>query len=427
MIDSRDYHSFCRRMGNTVEYFRPYFQPDELSIPEEIKRLNRKIDAAVMDLNMFDNGYRPESVWEDVEVFLKLLETGLYHVKSATAELRHYIPARPGSGHSRNASLESLESVVSEQEAASHSLKVGVQSGYEVMQHRFNDYVKLVKDGIHGEVPEISSSSLNGITAATQMTSILNALVEFESLSHGLDKKQFTLVISQKLLKERQHAIIDMFLSLCRHLMILQETLFLMEHLFVQGAPSIQKLQSMAVMMKKCWREAFVVMDRMIQTCPMFTEVAHEYYGRTLYHAASMLATMQDVDDLQQFLENGKPISYDAEVIHDMTQSQLWLLSCVEQILKLASRLTRRMKHRANTSMNTKLPPLVHDLKKVMYDLVMMTIGRSSWLNSYGDQSSMALLNSLRDQGARTIAFTYEYNKSHISPQCDQDSTVEVC
>jgi len=427
LIDSSTFKSFCRRVEHTVEYLRPFIRSEELSIPQEIVRLNDKINTAALHLRRFEACYCPETVWEDAEYFLKLLEDTLTAVKAATAELKHYIPAKPFDSHAISSSLESLDSVTSEQEVGAHTLKVGVQTGYEVVQERFNDYVKLVKNGLHGEPIEIECSTLKGINSALQMISLLNIIVEFETLSHGLDKKQFTLMIDQKLLKERQQGIIEMFLALCKHLMFLHETLFLMEHLFVKGSPSIKKLASMAAMMKKCWREAFVVMDRMTQTCPMFTEVAHEYYGRLLWHAASLTASMQDVNDLQAFLENRRPIDYDAEVVRDMIKSQTWLLSCLEQLLKLTSRLTRRLKTKssAKTVPIVKPSALLQDLKKVMYDLAMTTIGRSSWLNSYADQSSMTMLNDLRDQGARTISFVFDYNKSHISIQCDKESTVE--
>ena len=431
LLAARDHHSFVRNVDLTIQYINPdVYVSEDIIIPEQIARLTNTVDEDEKRLRAVDAEYRGESVWKDVSQFLKLLEDSLYHVKSAMGELRQYIPAPAmrDDRYRRTPSLESLESIVSEKEACAHLLKVAVQRGYEVIQERFTDSLRLVTAGLHGEPPMIDVTSTTCISCASQAIALLESLVCFETETHGLDRNQFALTIEQQILKGRQQSLVDMFHALCRYLMCLHESLFLTEHLFAKGLPSIQKLKSMATIMKRCWTHTRDIMKRMTHACPMFKEVAHEYFGRALWHAASLMAKMQDVDDVQAFLEHAKIISYNVEIVRDVVKGQLWLLPCLEQIHSLISKHVPRLQSKLTdgTSMSQRRTQLLRDLRKVMYDLVMMTLARASWLSSYPETPYLRLGKDIRDQGTLAFVLVSKYTRSTIALKCDQECTVEV-
>lgn len=404
-----------------------HHQSQDFSIPEEALRLRRKIEDASESLKKRDLHYHTDTVWEKVEALQNDLEETLNHVRSAIRELKQYMPVSQECDHLRTSSLESMDSYLSEKDAASAILKVSIQEGYNELENFFNEHVKLVGEGFLGAHIEVDATSLQAITCASHTISFLQQLVEFESGEHGYDSSQLPLFISEQKLTERRKLISRMFIAMCRHLMLLQETLFLREHLFAKGLPSVRKLISMAEILRKCWREADLVLKKMNRLSPEFGDLAIEHFGGVLFHAASMMVQMQDLRAIQDFLEHGIVIEYEPNAVRDITRAQRWLIPCVQLAGKLSSRILHRLKHRTKSNTPKSKPsPLIQDLKNVIYDLAMITIGRSSWLNSYPEEHRTSILKELLDQGARTLAFVSVYSQSYISLNCDQESTIEV-
>jgi len=389
----------------------------------------------VNTLKEYQPTYSKETVWEDVDRYKKSLEEGLCSIKSATLELRHYIPSvAPAGFHSRNSSLASIESVICEVEVSASALKGVIQEGYKMVQMKFNRYIKLIKDGLKGEIPALDGGSPVALKKANEAINVLDVLVEFETQSHGVDSSQFSLTLYQEELKERQQYMIDMFSEICTHTKLLHETLFISAHLLAKGTPSIKKLQSLAVIMMKCWKRVYETLKRMTQICPMYTEFAQECHGRLLSRGASLLANAQDCSDLREYLENAKPISYPEEVVGDMAKSQIWLISCADLIQKLTTRLTRdvskrrKEKHASTSNTTSKTEALINDLNNVNYDMVMACIGRSCWLSSYQDRGDgpLNLFMDLKTVGLKTLTLVLNHYKTDSSVASKEQTTYEV-
>lgn len=112
-------------------------------------------------------------------------------------------------------------------------------------------------------------------------------------------------------------------------------------------------------------------------------------------------------------------MSNEKEEVRDLVQSQLWLLPCLQDLLSLCIWSTRRLQETQEVS-------ALGRFKSVMYDLVMVTIARASWLLSWRNASLLSDLYSLKEQGSQTLLFVYNYNKSRLSLLCTEQSPIEV-
>lgn len=104
-----------------------------------------------------------------------------------------------------------------------------------------------------------------------------------------------------------------------------------------------------------------------------------------------------------------------------MVQAQLWLLPCLEDLIKFSSYLSKKMRSRVSP-----VSQMVLELKSVMYNVVMMATARASWLISWMVRSSKPNLLALKAQGSQSLLLVYNYNKSDLSLRCSASSPKEV-
>jgi len=124
---------------------------------------------------------------------------------------------------------------------------------------------------------------------------------------------------------------------------------------------------------------------------------------------------------VQSYLTECEPIPYEDQMVEDMVQAQLWLLPCLEDLIKFSSYLSKKMRSRVSP-----VSQMVLELKSVMYNVVMMATARASWLISWMVRSSKPNLLALKAQGSQSLLLVYNYNKSDLSLRCSASSPKEV-
>lgn len=438
-MQSKDYKSFNRKVLGTVQTVG--HQPaDEFHVPDYLITLERVTTEAANALKTFAPEYRPLTVWEDIKSGLDQLRNVWTKLKEAVNDLGLYV-AMPGATQTLY-QLPSIESATDEasiiegQEICATVLTRIIQNTYDAFQPYFNNALRLIAVAFREKEVVVHPSSIGGISIATRAIRLLGMLKEVENQLKSITDERYKINLQEEYLRVRNLNMKELLDEMCRHLEKLQRNFFTSESLYVNGGEStLRTRKTMAEVMRRCWKECTLLVRYLRKICPEHKDTAYEKFSHVLCRAGSLIAEMQDSQDrkklfilllnlvslVQSYLTECEPIPYEDQMVEDLVQAQLWLLPCLEDLVKFSSYLSKKMRSRVSP-----VSQMVLELKSVMYNVVMMATARSSWLISWMVRSSKPNLLALKEQGSQSLLLVYNYNKSDLSLRCSASSPKEV-
>eukprot|EP00210_Caulerpa_lentillifera_P007999 g7638.t1 len=431
LMQSKDNQSFNRKVRGTIETVG-HQTVAEHHVPNYLVNLERDAKIAIAELQHIASEYHPLTVWEDIKLSLDKLDALWAKVKEAVNDLKFYVPMVNAEQFPEQVlSMESTTdepSFIQGQEICATVLTQIVKDAYHAFQPYFNNVLGLISKAFREEDIMVQRSSLTGISIATRAVRLLAMLKEVERQVDRIGDEKYRIELSAQFFNQRKENIKKLLDEMCRHLESLHRSLFQSKHLYVKGKHAIAKFKSMADILRSCWKEAALLVRHLRKILPDVREFAHEKVTNLLCHAGSLLAEMQDSPDVQAFVSESEPIEYEDAVVDDIVQAQLWLLPCLDDLITIASTVCVKIK--AGTRDGTKelsetALQQIHELKTVMYNVVLMAIARASWLITWTIQSPTPRLEALKEQGTQSLLLVLNYNQGELSLRCAASSPKE--
>lgn len=297
LMQSKDNQSFNRKVLCTVE-FVGHQAVDENHVPDYLITLERNTKLATKDLQLFASEYRPSTVWENIRLGLDKLHVVWTKMKEAVNDLRLYVPMINDSQFPEQVlSLESITdepSYIQGQEVCATILTRIIQEAYDAFQPYFNNVIQLIAMAFREEDNVVQPSSLTGIAIATRTIRLLGMLMEVEQQLERIGDEKYKITLATHFFTQRDLNILNLLDELCRHLESLQRSFFQSKHLYVKGKPAIAKFKSMAEILRRCWKEAVLLVRHLRKIRPDLKDRAHQKFGHLLCRAGSLVAEMQD-------------------------------------------------------------------------------------------------------------------------------------
>lgn len=429
--------SFNESVLHTVETVG-HSEIAEYHVPKNLALLQQATQETVKELELITTDYRPLTVWKDITFGLDQLNSTWTKIQEATNDLRFYIPMKKTSEKSTpNLSVESVgkEWVYLGDQGLCGEVLIGIiQEAYQAFEPYLHLVLNLIALAFKEELKILRFSSLEAISITTRAVQLLGLIKEVDQELKSVHCKAFIFLETDSFLKQRFESIEGIFEEFCGYLKALQRSFFLPKHLQTRGQSSIKQVSNLSEIMRRCWKEGALLVKHLSKLYPELKVKTQVKYGQVLAQAGSLLALMQDSSDgktslelkinlfasVQGLLTESNNITSEKEEVRDLVQSQLWLLPCCQDLLSLFMWSTRRLQKSQEVS------PLGR-FKTMMYDLVMVTIARASWLLSWRNTTRfLSDLYNLKEQGSQTLLFVYKYNKSRLSLLCTEQSPIEV-
>eukprot|EP00210_Caulerpa_lentillifera_P005373 g5135.t1 len=422
---------FNRRVQETIEAVG-YRESIEDHVPGNLVILERETQEATRKLKLVCTEYRPSTIWENINFGLDQLHSTWAKIKEASYELLLYVPVTTSTTvHRRNSSMESTLSdydFTRVQSTCSLVLTRTIKDAYDAFESYLNIVFNLMALAFQEEDKNLHLSSIDHIAAAARAVRVLGMALEVDQELKGISGAAFEFLSTELFLERRKESIRKLIEALCHYIESLQEILFQRKYLYAKGRSSIRKLRNMSETMRRCWHESALLFRQLSKLCPEIKPTIDAEYSHVLCHAGSLLSTMQDSFEIHEFLtEPPKLIKYDDEVIGDLLQTQLWLIPCLNDLLTLSKWCMKRMKVPQSSESKGGMynSNRFESFKRMMYDLVMVTIARASWLMSWMNKCPDPELINLKEQGSKTLMFVYNYTKSKISLNCGPQNPIE--
>eukprot|EP00210_Caulerpa_lentillifera_P007998 g7637.t1 len=420
---------FSRRVLDTLETVGSH--PELVNhIPNNLVTLERTTKEVMESLDLITAEYSSPTVWQDISFGLDRLQRAWMKIKEAADDLPLYVPMEITSHRLyKNLSIESANgecACISNNGICGSILTRIIQEAYVKFEPSFHNVLELVALAFRGENKTLQSASLTGISVAARVVRFLGLVMDVERQLKTTQDNSFEFLAKDSFQIQRRTSVENVLEEMCRHIEALQSAFFQPKYLYAKGDASIDGLRELADMMRRCWKESGLLVRHLRKIDPEFAKLATTKYVRLLNHAASLATTMQDSADVQDFSTESIPIQYDDGVVEDILAGQIWLLPCLSDLFALSQWCVKKMESTSCVGTEeTNDHFRLGDFKKVIYDLIMVSIARASWLLTWTERSAAPNLHSLRDLGAQTLLLVYNYNKSGLSLRCTASSPIE--
>eukprot|EP00210_Caulerpa_lentillifera_P008002 g7641.t1 len=399
--------------------------------PGNFINLEQATKEAIDALDLITAEYSSLTVWQDISFGLDQLQRAWLKMKEATDDLPLYIPMS-GIGSNRLYSDLSIESANEECAYIGRNGICGsiltrlIQEAYMKFAPSFHNVLDLVALAFKEENKTLQSASLAGISVAARVVRFLGLVMDVEKQLKTTRDDSFEFLATDSFQIQRRTSVENVLEEMCRHIEALQSAFFQPKYLYAKGDASIDGLRELADVMRRCWKESGLLVRHLRKIDPEFAKLATTKYVRLLNHAASLATTMQDSADVQDFSTESIPIQYDDGVVEDILAAQIWLLPCLSDLFALSQWCVKKMESTSCVGTEETNDHFhLGDFKKVIYDFIMVSIARASWLLTWTERSAAPNLHSLRDLGAQTLLLVYNYNKSGLSLRCTASSPIE--
>jgi len=266
-------------------------------IPDNFITLEQATRESIRDLDLIAAEYSPQTVWQDISFALDQLYRVWTKIKEAADDLRLYVPMCLTSHKcSQELSIESVTeecAYIGEQGICGTILTRIIEEAYNKFKPSFDNVLDLIASAFLEEDRTLQSTSVIGISIAARAIRFLGMVKEVEHQLKGVRGDTFPFLATESFHAQRRRNLERLLEQMCAYVEALQSVFLQPRHLYAKGRASINRLRSLAEVMRRCWKESGLLVRHLRKVYPEFTPLAYGKYAHLLCRAMSLATLMQ--------------------------------------------------------------------------------------------------------------------------------------